>query len=182
MISKKYNYPIVQHMRHFQQFQYSLLRISLRNCSQYYKIYDLDYKYYNQYKEITRSGEIAKWKKKYNDGGCGADVLMEKCLEREAYINNVRTKSAILVKQGNLNWVESDNQIIAEEKRKFTELGCEKKIEESRQMSVKSIASKYSDLDKQRIEAESKYQIKVRIFMGASILLIGLTTLILNKK
>jgi hypothetical protein len=118
-------------------------------------------------------------KKEYAEKGCGKDVLMEKCLEREAVITNIRNSA---FKSDAFQNSDMKLQALNREKQKFTELGCEKKIEQNRQVAVSKTIDKYSELDKQRVESDSKYQVKVRIFMGASILLIGLTTIFLLSK
>jgi hypothetical protein len=118
-------------------------------------------------------------KKQYADKGCGKDVLMEKCLEKEAVITNIRNTA---FKSDAFQNSDMKLQVLNQEKQKFTELGCEKKIEQNRQVAVSKTIDKYSELDKQRIQSDSQYQVKVRIFMGASILLIGLTTIFLFPK
>lgn len=144
--------------------------------------YEVGGSQYENTNAITRSGEINKWKKKYSDEGCGKDILMEKCLERENYINQIRETISVKTQQGNLNYTDAMSKVLFEEKNKFSKLGCEKKIEQSRQVAVADTVNKYSELDKQRIEADSKYQVKVRVFMGASIFLIGLTVMIILKR
>jgi hypothetical protein len=121
-------------------------------------------------------------KKQYADKGCGKDALMEKCLEREAYLTNLRESINAKAQQGNFTFVEGFTKILDVEKQKFSDLGCQKKIEENRRVAVLETIDKYSELDKQRIESDNKYQVKFRIFMGASVLLIVVTTILLLSK
>lgn len=131
----------------------------------------------------SKNFETIKYlKKKYDDEKCGKDVLMEKCLERENYINGIREAISVKTQQGNLNYTDAMSKVVFEEKNKFSKLGCEKKIEQSRQVAVSDTINKYSKLDKERIESDSKYQVKVRVFIGASVFLIGLTIMIIFKR
>lgn len=121
---------------------------------------------------------VNKYKKQYQDGGCGKDVLMEKCFGIEKYIKNLRDSIAESTTQGNLPFVEASYPVLVSQKNKFSSLGCEKKVEQYKQTFIKTAVDKYTTLDEQRIEAESKYQANVRIFIGVSILVIGLTVIL----
>ena len=57
-----------------------------------------------------------------------------------------------------------------------------KKIEENKQLAVKSTIDKYTTIDEERIQAESKYQANVRVFIGASVLVLALTIILVNRK
>jgi hypothetical protein len=149
-----------------------------RNRTQW-EAYEVGGSQYDKVSALTRSSEISKFKKIYSDGGCGKDILMEKCLELEATLTNIREKESIDNQQRDSF---SYGYTIASIKKNFTSLGCEKKIEESRQVVVGNVINKYSELDKQRIEADSKYQLKIRIFIGASVLLVGLALMITSKR
>jgi len=150
---------------------------SLRNK---WGMYDVGGRLYNSDGRDWTSYVDSK-KKEYAEKGCGKDVLMEKCLEREAYLTNLRESINAKAQQGNFTFVEGFSKVLSEETQKFSDLGCQKKIEENRQVAVSKSIDKYSELDKERIEAESKYQQRVRIFIGASVLLIALTTIFLLK-
>jgi hypothetical protein len=157
------------------------------NCQQlrdWWGRYDVGGILYNTIPERSKEAfinSVNKQKKEYADKGCGKDVLMEKCLEREAFLTSTRNNISSRNQAGNLNTIESWNKILTEETKKFQDLGCPKKIEENRQVAVSKTIDKYSELDKKRIEAESKYQQKIRIFMGATVLIIVLTTIFLFK-
>jgi hypothetical protein len=53
----------------------------------------------------------------------------------------------------------------------FEDKKCGAKIGEFRADNIKSITDVYSGMDKQRIEEDSKYQAKQRIFFGALVVL-----------
>ena len=71
---------------------------------------------------------------------------------------------------------------IAEKEEELKKLDCAKKLEEYKQVAVKSTIDKYSSLDEERIQAEIKYQENLRIFMGASVLVLALTIILVNRK
>ena len=125
---------------------------------------------------------VQKLKNKYQDGGCGKDVLLEKCKWKEAQIQNIRNDIEEATYQ-NTPWrVESYSKSLAEAEEEFKRLGCVKKIEENKQVAVKSTIDKYTTIDEERIEAESKYQANVRVFIGASVLVLALTIILVNRK
>ena len=125
---------------------------------------------------------VNRYKKEYADKGCGKDISMEKCLYQEKVIVNMLEKMTSQSQIGNLDYNQAMYPLIAEEKKKFEDLGCIKKIEQNRQEVVAKKINVYGGLDKERIEAFSKYQVKFRVFMGASILLTALTIIILKTK
>ena len=124
---------------------------------------------------------INKWKKEYADGGCGADPLLEECLSKEEYINNVRNAITNASQQNNMNYVNAMSPVLAEKTKEFNNSNCNAKIQESRKVVVEEKLNKYSTLDKQRIEAESKYQANKKIFIGASVILIAVALVVVIK-
>jgi|688.fasta_scaffold04758_40 hypothetical protein len=121
-------------------------------------------------------------KKKYQDAGCGKDVLLEKCKWQEAYIQNIRNSIEEFTYQNNPSRVQASSKSLAEAEAELKKLDCAKKIEENKQVAVKSTINKYSALDEERIQAEIKYQTNVRIFIGASVLVLALTIILVNRK
>jgi hypothetical protein len=125
---------------------------------------------------------VKKFKDKYKDGGCGKDVLLEKCEYIEGQIENYRSSINESLYQNKPHWVEIDSRTLAQKEEEFKQLNCAKKIEELKQLSVKSTFDKYSNMDKERIEAENKYQINLRIFISVSVLVLGLAVILVNRK
>ena len=122
-------------------------------------------------------------KKSYQDGGCGKDVLLEKCKYLEDYIQNLRDDNEKNAYLDGKSWIiESNLKTIAEKEEELKKLDCAKKLEEYKQVAVKSTIDKYSSLDEERIQAEIKYQENLRIFMGASVLVLALTIILVNRK
>lgn len=120
-------------------------------------------------------------KDKYNNSGCGKDPLMEKCLERDLYIRNLQNTITQKNQQNNIPQASAWTKVLAEETKKFNDLGCSGKIQEARGAVVEEKLSKYNALDKERIEAESKYQENKKIFIGASVLLITVALIVVIK-
>ena len=122
-------------------------------------------------------------KKSYQDGGCGKDVLLEKCKWIEDYIQNLRNDNEKNAYLDGKSWIiESNLKTIAEKEAELKKLDCAKKIEENKQLAVKSTIDKYTTIDEERIQAESKYQANVRVFIGASVLVLALTIILVNRK
>ena len=122
-------------------------------------------------------------KKLYQDGGCGKDVLLEKCKYLEDYIQNLRDDNEKNAYLDGKSWIiESNLKTIAEKEDELKKLDCAKKLEEYKQVAVKSTIDKYTTIDEERIQAESKYQENLRIFMGASVLVLALTIILVNRK
>lgn len=120
-------------------------------------------------------------KDKYNNSGCGKDPLMEKCLERDLYIRNLQNKITEKNQQNKIVEASAWTKAFAEETKKFNDLGCNAKIQESRNVVVEEKLSKYTTLDKQRIEAESKYQANKKIFIGVSVILVAVALVVVIK-
>jgi hypothetical protein len=73
-------------------------------------------------------------------------------------------------------------QNIENVKKAFNHKGCIKLIEQYRQAELGKVVSKFSDLDKSRISAESIYERNQRIFYGALILLGGIVIITMFSK
>jgi hypothetical protein len=121
-------------------------------------------------------------KKQYAEKGCGKDPLMEKCVERELVIQNLQNRISQLNQQNNTVESSAWFKVLQEETKKFSDLGCNAKIQESRNSVLGEKIDKYNELDKQRIEAESKYQAKKKIFIGASFILVAVALVLILKK
>lgn len=130
------------------------------------------------YKAGFNENIVAKWKKEYADGGCGADPLLEECLSKEQYLSNVRNAIFVGGQQNNILNVQLDSKILQDETKKFNDLGCPAKINEQKTGALQEKIKEYSGFDKERIEAESKYEARKKIFIGGSVILIGLALIV----
>jgi len=120
-------------------------------------------------------------KKQYAEKGCGKDPLMEKCVERELVIQNLQNRISQLNQQNNTLESSAWLKVLQEETKKYSDLGCNSKIQENRNIVLGEKINKYTTLDKQRIEAESKYQANKKIFIGGSFLLVALAIILVIK-
>jgi hypothetical protein len=73
-------------------------------------------------------------------------------------------------------------EAIARIRKEFNDNDCTKVIEQYRQQELGSVTSKFSALDKARIEEESKYVRNQRVFFGALILLGGVVIITMFGK
>lgn len=73
-------------------------------------------------------------------------------------------------------------EAISRYRKEFNDNNCTKIIEQYRQQELGDVASKFQELDKRRIEEESKYVRNQRIFFGGLILLGGLVIITLFGK
>jgi hypothetical protein len=71
---------------------------------------------------------------------------------------------------------------IAETRKDFNNKNCTKLIEQYRQQELGDVASKFSALDKARIEEESKYVRNQRVFFGGLVLIGGIVIITMFSK
>lgn len=120
-------------------------------------------------KKMKKDYEIGKLK--YDNSVCGKDKLRNSCIELQAKITS--HKSSITYNQSIMNFAhattikkELDNLL-----EKFKASNCDAIINEFRNEKVLAVSDVYQQMDKDRIEAESKYQVKQKIFFGVIVLI-----------
>jgi len=79
------------------------------------------------------------------------------------------------------NELDASNSI-AETRKDFNNKNCTKLIEQYRQQELGDVTSKFSSLDKARIEEESKYVRNQRVFFGGLVLLGGVVMITMFGK
>ena len=110
-------------------------------------------------------------KKKYDASPCGKDPERDKCIALQQQITSMQsTISYFYSVRDNETAIKRTADLEALNK-KFKDSKCGDKIGEFRAESIKSITDVYSEMDKKRIEEDSKYQAKQRIFFGALVVL-----------
>jgi hypothetical protein len=80
-----------------------------------------------------------------------------------------------------MSYVGAMSPVLAEKTKEFNDSGCYAKIQQSRNVVVEEKLDKYATLDKQRIEAESKYQANKKIFIGVSVILVAVALVVVIK-
>ena len=110
-------------------------------------------------------------KKKYDASPCGKDPERDRCIALQQRIESMRST---IVYFNNVRDTQSANSTKANLDKlvkEFEDTKCAGKISEFRAETIGGITGSFSEMDKARIEAESKYQAKQKIFFGAIILL-----------
>jgi hypothetical protein len=117
------------------------------------------------------------------DQKCGMyDPKVLECIYLKA---DVDLKTSLYGNQG-LLYFESDKtfkkESLDQARKLYDDKGCGKIIEQYRQSELGKVVDKFSFLDKARIEAESKYQTKQRIFFGGLVLIAGIVIITMFSK
>jgi hypothetical protein len=117
------------------------------------------------------------------DQKCGMyDPKVLECIQLKA---DVDTKTALYGNQG-LMYFESgktfNKENLDQARKLYENKGCVKVIEQYRQSELAKVTKKFSGLDKARIEEESKYQTKQRIFFGGLVLIAGVVIITMFGK
>jgi hypothetical protein len=124
------------------------------------------------------SNLIDRLKNQYKESGCGTDLLLEKCFEKEQYISNIQNAISSATQRNDANYLSNLITTLNEENKKFSELGCAEKINQFKIGKVQDKTKETNLFDQERIEADSKFEVKKRIFIGGSVILIALTLII----
>ena len=127
------------------------------------------------------SNLIDKLKNQYKESGCGTDPLLEKCFEREQYIINLQNEITSVTQRNEPNYLLGLTTTLNEENKKFSDLGCAEKINQFKIGKVQDKTKETYAFDQERIEADSKFEAKKRIFIGGSVILIALGMLFIYK-
>jgi len=98
----------------------------------------------------------------YNDLGCGKDIPLENCLYYNYKFKQNPNDKSWEVKMKNAN--------------------CKEILASNTQKTIEDIYGTYSDLDKQRIEAESKFQRNQKVFFGGMVFLLVVGIFLIKKK
>jgi hypothetical protein len=110
-------------------------------------------------------------KKKYDASPCGKDPERDACIALQSGMTT--TRASIAYANATRDYESANQRTASLEKsmKIFEDKKCGAKIGEFRADNIKSITDVYSGMDKQRIEEDSKYQAKQRIFFGALVVL-----------
>jgi hypothetical protein len=110
-------------------------------------------------------------KKKFDNSPCGKDPETDACVALQAKITSTQSTIAYFRtvkdnKQANLIAKHLEDDV-----KKFNDSKCAEKVSGYRAGAILSISENFQALDKLRIEEESKYQLKQKIFFGAIVLM-----------
>lgn len=100
------------------------------------------------------------------------------CLELERQINKLVLNTDFWNKQLNSKQAKASKELSDIRKKQSQDLNCAKVIADERGKVISSIAEKYSEVDKVRIQTESIKNRNKQVVFGGAILLIGLGLII----
>lgn len=100
------------------------------------------------------------------------------CLELDRQINKLVNNTNYWTKQFNEEQVNASKSLSDRRKKQSQDQNCAKVIAEERGKVISSIADKYSEVDRIRIQTESIQKRNKQIAFGGAILLIGLGIII----
>jgi hypothetical protein len=106
-------------------------------------------------------------KKKFDNSPCGKDPETDACIALQAKITSTQSIITYYRKINNSKQANLLTKSLEEYTNKFNDSKCAEKVNDYRTGTVLSIAENFKALDKLRIEEESKYQLKQKIFFGA---------------
>jgi hypothetical protein len=116
-------------------------------------------------------------KKKYDASPCGKDTKRGRCIDLEQQIESLRSSIVYFKKVRNTQSENNTKANLDKLVKEFEDTKCAGKISEFKAEIIGGITDSFSEMDKARIEGESKYQAKQKIFFGA-IILIGAVLII----
>lgn len=105
-------------------------------------------------------------KKKYDASPCGKDPERDACIALQSEISSMRSTISYFYSIRDNETAQQRTAQLDGLLKKFDDSKCGAKIGEFRADVVSSITDVYSAMDKQRIEEQSKYQAKQKIFFG----------------
>jgi hypothetical protein len=123
--------------------------------------------------------KIDTYKAEFKASGCGTKPELESCVTLKQYITSLQDTNV------NVNSSLSPdllNSLKQQYKNEFLKNKCDKVFSDYALGQVSEVSEKYKGIDKERIETASKKIRNQRIYFGASILLVGLVSIIMFSK
>jgi hypothetical protein len=121
-------------------------------------------------------------KQKYDNSDCSKDPDKNKCISLRSLIETYHSSIAYSDSIRDYEHVKTLQSQLDEKNKEFSKLNCSAKISQFRGEEVQSIASIYQQMDKQRIQSDTSYQFKQRLFFGSVVLLGALLMVATFKK
>ena len=110
-------------------------------------------------------------KKKFDDSPCGkSNPETDACIELDARITSLQSSMTYFQKVKDFKGAETISNQLNDLRKKFDDGKCGDKLSVFRAKGVASVSDEFNQIDKARIEADSKYQAKEKIFFGAIVL------------
>lgn len=119
--------------------------------------------------KIQNDYDVAK--KKYDASPCGKDPETENCIALQAQIVSLRSSITYFLNTKDFEGAENLKAQLDSLNKQFDKSKCGDKVSAFRADVIDKITDAYSEMDKKRIEEESKYRAKQRIFYGGLVVL-----------
>jgi len=110
-------------------------------------------------------------KKKFDDSPCGkSSPETDACLALQGQITSMLSTIKYFESVSDFEGAKNLSNQLIQLRKKFEDDKCGDKISVFKAGEITTITGSYSEMDKARIEADSKYQAKQKIFFGAIVL------------
>jgi hypothetical protein len=121
-------------------------------------------------------------KKQYDALDCSKNTERSKCFDLQTSIETTNNSKLYALKTGDVQQAQVLQNQLDAYKKEFNTLKCDKVLYKNELSTVDILVNQYNQMDTTRIEADSKFLVKKRIFYGVLVLLTGLTMIIILGK
>jgi hypothetical protein len=104
------------------------------------------------------------------------------CVEMQKTIDKIINEKSFYALRLDSNELSVLDARLSEINNFFAKKNCQIVVGDKKLEQVNEIANKYKDVDKIRIEAESKSEVKKRIYIGIGILLVATSIILISNK
>jgi hypothetical protein len=104
------------------------------------------------------------------------------CVEMQKTIDKIINEKSFYALRLDSNEMSVLDARLSEINNFFAKKNCQIVVGDKKLEQVNEIANKYKDVDKIRIEAESKSEVKKRIYIGIGILLVATSIILISNK
>ena len=94
------------------------------------------------------------------------DTITTKCLDYDTQISGLKTNISYFISIRNLEQAGVLQSRLEALQKEYDNLKCADKVANERTRQVNSVSNSFSAMDKERIDAETKYKTNQRIFFG----------------
>jgi hypothetical protein len=104
------------------------------------------------------------------------------CVEMQKTIDKIINEKSFYALRLDSNELSVLDARLSEINNFFAKKNCQIVVGDKKLEQVNEIANKYKEIDKIRIEAESKSEVKKRIYIGIGILLVATSIILISNK
>jgi len=112
-------------------------------------------------------------KNDFEKNGCSQDLFLLNCARLDYKMTVIRAIIQNANGQGDFSKAETYNAYLKGLQAEYDQKKCEPRMNQFRNEGLVNTIDKYSSMDAQRIEAESKLAVKQRLLIGGAILTVG---------